>query len=388
MKKILLMAAVAVGVMSASAQTTVEGSKFTDNWSITLKGGAVSPLRPDGGFFENARGIFGLELRKQITPVFGLGVEGEATVNTSSWYGYKSDNVIDHQYVGVFGTINLMNLFGGYTGAPRTFELEAVAGTGWLHAYYPKSQDYDANSWATKAGLNINFNLGEAKAWTISLKPAVIWNMNGNYKADYLGAQAQYNVHQAALEMEAGVTYHFKNSNGTHSFVIANLMDEALIASLNDEINSLRNQLANCNADNNGLAQKLAATQKELQDCLNRQKAPCEEVVKGLNNKYYVFFNQDQSYIQPLQQAQIELVAETMKANPGSKVVVKGYASKEGPLAYNEKLAQRRADAVKAALVKAGVNEADITAKGEGVSTVFDKLGWNRYADCSIELAD
>ncbi|MDE7136274.1 MAG: OmpA family protein, partial [Muribaculaceae bacterium] len=74
MKKIILMAALAVGAMAANAQTTVEGSKFSDNWSITLKGGAVSPVKPAGGFFEQARGIFGLELRKQITPVFGLGV--------------------------------------------------------------------------------------------------------------------------------------------------------------------------------------------------------------------------------------------------------------------------------------------------------------------------
>lgn len=398
MKKIILMAALAVGAMAANAQTTVEGSKFSDNWSITLKGGAVSPVKPAGGFFEQARGIFGLELRKQITPVFGLGVEGEATINTSSWYGLKSNTVIDHQYVGAFGAINLMNAFGGYKGTPRTFELEIVAGTGWLHAYYPTSASgiADGNSWATKAGLNINFNLGESKAWTISLKPAVIWNMNGSYgmpNSEYgyntLGYAAQYNAHHAAVEMEAGVTYHFKNSNGTHSFVIAQLQDLALIEQLNADINSLRAQLANAQEQGEAAVREVQTQYEEkLRGCLQASRKPCEEVIKGLNNKYYIFFRVNSATIDPLQQAEVELVARTMAENTDATCDVKGYASKDGNAAYNQRLSEKRADAVKKALVKAGVAEDKITAEGEGVTTIFDTLGWNRFAECEINVAD
>lgn len=113
MKKVILLAAIALGTMGASAQTTVAGSKFTDNWSFTLKGGAVlsSKMVKDNGFWDDARGVVGVELRKQITPVFGLGAEGEWSVNTSSWTGVRSGNVFDHQYVGVFGAVNFMNAF-------------------------------------------------------------------------------------------------------------------------------------------------------------------------------------------------------------------------------------------------------------------------------------
>ena len=45
MKKIILFAALAIGIGVANAQVTVEGSKFSDNWSLTLKGGAVSPFQ-------------------------------------------------------------------------------------------------------------------------------------------------------------------------------------------------------------------------------------------------------------------------------------------------------------------------------------------------------
>lgn len=213
MKKAILLAAMALSVVGASAQTTVAGSKFTDNWSFTLKGGAVMSSKSvaDNGFWDNARGIVGAELRKQITPVFGLGVEGEWTINTSSWAGYRSGNWFDHQYVGVFGAVNLMNAFAGYTGAPRLFELEVVGGTGWLHAYYPHTSGKDGNSWATKVGMNFNFNLGESKAWTLAFKPAYLWNMNGNPRPNILGYEARYDSNFGYLELEAGITYHFGN---------------------------------------------------------------------------------------------------------------------------------------------------------------------------------
>ena len=57
--------------------------------------------------------------------MFGLGVEGEWTVNTSTWNGAPSlHNTFDGQYVGMFGTVNFNNLFAGYSGQPRVFEVE------------------------------------------------------------------------------------------------------------------------------------------------------------------------------------------------------------------------------------------------------------------------
>ena len=45
MKKIILAAALMCDCVDAQAQVTVEGSKFSDNWSLTLKGGGVAPFQ-------------------------------------------------------------------------------------------------------------------------------------------------------------------------------------------------------------------------------------------------------------------------------------------------------------------------------------------------------
>lgn len=383
MKKIILFAALAMGAVASQAQTTVAGSKFFDNWSFTLKGGMVSPME-NVGFFKAARGIAGAELRKQITPIFGLGVEGEWSVNTSSWTGLKSANVFDHQYVGVFGTFNFMNAFAGYTGAPRVFELEAVAGTGWLHAYYPHKVAEDGNSWATKVGLNFNFNLGEAKAWTISLKPAILWNMNHHgIEANVLGYAANYDSNNAVVELEAGITYHFGNSNGTHNFVLVRPYDQAEVDALNAQINALRADLDACGVNNAALLAQIADLQAQLDAC-NRRPAAVEKVVKDLNNIRYVFFNISSAVIQPNQQPNVAMVADAMKDNKAT-VTVDGYASKDGSLAFNEKLAQRRADAVKKELInRYGIAADRINAQGKGIGDLFSENDWNRVAVCTV----
>lgn len=391
MKKAILLAALALGVCTSQAQVTDAGNKFSDNWSFTLKGGGVFATKTATGedFLKTGRGIVGAELRKQITPTFGLGVEGEWSVNTSSWTGVKSANAFDHQYVGVFGAVNLMNLFASYTGAPRVFEIEAVAGSGWLHSYYPHSTGIDdGNSFATKVGLNFNFNLGEAKAWTISLKPALLWNMNGDVAADKfsnLGYDSHYNVNNMYFELQAGVTYHFKNSNGTHHFALVRPFDQAEIDALNAQINALRGDLEACGASNAALLAQLADLQAQLDAC-NRRPKEVQQVIKNLDNIRYVFFNVNSSYIQANQQPEIAMTAAQVKENAGATVLVQGYASKDGSKAFNQKLSERRAQAVKKALIQNGVPESSITAEGLGVTEVFNKLDWNRMAKMTVNV--
>ncbi len=390
MKKIILSAAIALGVFAAQAQVSVQGSKFTDNWSVGIKGGMTTPLK-NHAFFGNARGVIGAEVRKQITPVFGLGVEGNWSINTAD-----NSYVFDHSYVGVFGTANLMNLIQGYKGEPRFFEVETVLGAGWLHAYVSEwnyigkqYNGWDKDAFGVKAGLNFNFNLGAAKEWTVSVKPAIVWDMDHLYESTYKSAM---DANYAAFELQAGITYHFKNSNGTHHFSIVKPYDQAEVDGLNAKINALRGELDACNANAaanaNALNAKIAQLQNDLNACMSREPQVIKEVSNNLNSVRYVFFKQGRSTISADQLPNVEQIATYLKNHPEATVVIKGYASPEGSAEVNAKVAAARAESVKTTLVKRYKIKADrISAEGQGVGEMFTEPDWNRVSICTIEDA-
>ncbi len=74
-------------------------------------------------------------------------------------------------------------------------------------------------------------------------------------------------------------------------------------------------------------------------------------------------------------------VAEYLKANPGTSIVVRGYADKDtGTSAYNQKLSERRAQAVADILVNDyGVDASRLTIEAAGSSVQpYDTNNWNR----------
>ena len=61
-----------------------------------------------------------------------------------------------------------------------------------------------------------------------------------------------------------------------------------------------------------------------------------------------------------------EALAELLSQNRDTKVKVTGHTDYVGSAAYNDRLALRRAEAVKAFLVKYGANDNQITTSGDG----------------------
>ncbi|HUN19766.1 MAG TPA: OmpA family protein [Muribaculaceae bacterium] len=375
MKKMIVMAALAMGAMSASAQTAIEEPGFFDNFSIGLDGGVTTPMTHHA-FFGNMRGVAGINIYKQVTPAFALGVEGAFGVNTSSWRNrVHSSTAFDNSYVGAFGAVDLFNLFGGYNCEGRVFDIDVVAGAGWGHLY--QSGDVpDHNYFATKVGLNFNFNVSPNV--TIALKPSIVWDMSdGGAKQ----SSASYNANRATVNVMAGVTYHFGDG-----FQCVTPYNQAEIDALNGVINDLRGTVeAQAAANvalqevNNGLAADLAA-------CMSRPAQVVKEKSTDLSSVRYIFFKVGSSNITADQKPNVEMIAAYMNNHPKSKVVIKGYASPEGNEEFNIRLAQKRAESVKDALIKRYKIAADrITAEGEGIGHMFSEESWNRVSICTLE---
>ena len=374
MKKIVASLVLCMAVIAAHAQKAVEGNTFTDNWSVGFNAGGTTPLT-HSAFFKNMRAVLGVGLDKQVTPVLGLGFEAMTSINTT-----PSRTAFDNTNLSVLGTLNLSNLFGGYAGAPRLFEVETVAGIGWLH--YAVNGESDLNSMSSKLGLNFNFNLGEEKAWTLAFKPALVYDMSADGTDNVC-----FNANRAAWEFTAGLKYHFSCSNGKHYFTIVKPYNQSEIDALNDQINNMRRE-----ADDNAAAlknanQKAADLEKALNDCKNQAPKVITETVT--NNKKtlesVVTFRQGGTSVESSQTPNVERIATYLKNHKNATVSIKGYASPEGNADVNARIAKQRAESVKNMLInryKIAANR--ITAEGQGVGNMFEEPDWNRVSICTI----
>lgn len=375
MKKVVSVFLLGAFALTGFSQRAVYENKFFDNWSVGLMGGGIVPAS-HSAFWGGMRPAYGLEVTKQVSPAFALGIQGMGASNVS-----PSSTAVDASNVSLLGKVNVGNLFWGYKGEPRLFEVEAVAGAGWGHNYNAYAPD--ENYLTSKYGLNLNFNLGKKKAWTLAVKPAIVYNMDTQ-------PDAKYNVNNAAIEVMAGVTYHFKNSNGKHSFSYAKLYDQAEVDGLNAKINDLRAGIEERNAMLAKERHKVHKLVDELNDWRNRKPVVETVVVKKTTNtktlESVVTFRQGKSTVDASQMPNVERVATYLKNHKEARVTIKGYASPEGSAEVNARMAKARAEAVKSLLVsKYKVAAERISAEGEGVGHLFEEPDWNRVSICTID---
>lgn len=337
----------------AQNQSNYSGSsKFTDNVSVGVVGGVETNLNewnaPQGA-------VAGVVVNKEISPLFGITLEGNTNINgLRNWQNGASHfhcaNTFDGLSVYLTPRLNLTNAILGYKGSPRKLEVEAVAGPGYgfmLHQEY--------NALLVKAGLNFNYNVSDA--FTITLRPAVAYNLHET--------GAQFDSKNAVGQLTAGLVYHFKTSNGTRSFNKAKLYDQNEVDMLNGKINALQKELNDANA---------------TIEVLKNTPAPQTDATTVVKTVYpKVQFKQGSAKITSTSLANIHDIADALKDADGT-IKVTGYASTEGSTRYNKELSLKRAEAVKKALIKAGVSSDKIEAVGAGATNKFspDELNVNR----------
>ena len=371
MKKLGLLFAAAAMAVSVNAQTVTESKTF-DNFYIGINGGAQVKTTGES-WMNNLNSNAGLRIGRWFTPVFGLAAEGNVYFNDHcKHFMPQSKTVARYMNVGLIGTVNLSNWFAGYKGEPRLFEVVPVYGFGWGHTF---GTDENYNVLTSKAGIDFTFNLGKAKAWQVYVEPSMNWSLNG-----YGYEGVAYNINKSAFQLNAGIVYKFKNSNGSHNFTIAQLRDQNEIDGLNSQINSLRGDLNDKDAQLSAKDKQIKDLQNALDEC--NKKPKYVKPATATNLQPTVLFRQGKAVVDKSQMPNIELIAQYMKNHPEAKVEIKGYASPEGNKDFNQALSQKRADAVKNVLVKKYKIAADrLTTKGMGVTDkLFKQVEFNRVS--------
>ncbi|MDD7605777.1 MAG: OmpA family protein [Prevotellaceae bacterium] len=341
MKKLVLMFAAAVMAVSASAQTVTESKTF-DNFYLGVNGGLATTTRPSvlgpehHTWLRDIAPNAGIRVGRWFTPVFGLALESNAYFKNLH-HANVQGTLVNGLNTSLLATVNLSNWFGGYTGEPRCFEVIPVFGFGWGHTFGTPSANWKADALTSKLGVDLAFNLGAKRAWQFYVEPSINWDLNGN---GYEGVA--YNINQSMFQLNVGVNYKFKNSNGSHNFTLVKLRDQAEIDGLNAQINDLRNELA----------KKPKEVVKEVV-----KEAPAPQEVK-VENLVFVTFAQGKTILTKEAKAALDGVAK------GKHVQIVGTASPEGSKEINDKISQGRADAVAAYLSNRGVVVDEATGKG------------------------
>ena len=365
------MLAAASMAASVSAQTVAESKTF-DNIYVGINGG-VATKTTGHKWLSDLDPNAGLRIGRYFTPVFGLAIEGNAYFSNKPWG--STGTVVRATNASLLGTVNLSNWFGGYKGEPRTFEVSALYGLGWMHVFTSNKAFKDAtenqrNRMTSKAALDFAFNFGSAKQFQFYVEPSINFAFLGKshshnvavtpagvtypetsygygYKATAQAGQPAYNINNSFVQLNAGLVYKFANSNGTHNFTIVTPRDQAEIDALNAQINELRNR-------------KPEVITKEVV-----KEVPSVKVKElSVSDLVFVTFAQGKSNLTREAKAALNNVKE------GSHVQVVGTASPEGSKEINDRLSQARADVVANYLKSRGVNIDDATGKGvQGVTS-------------------
>ena len=344
------------------------------HWFIELHGGAAmlpfgNKANEDAEFADRLSPVVSLSFGRWHSPYFATRLRGYA------WNVYSFEKPANEvvRYQNVFGAASLefmfdvVNYFAPYR-ENRVFHLIPFVGLG-AHMKFYSADDKSGDRVGTEndysgllnGGLALKFRLG--KRVDLNLEGQMMVSKN-NFK----GTLTAHDPADVTALVSAGLTFKL----GRVAFQPITPMDYELVNDLNGQISSLRAQ--------NAELSKRPVSCPECPDAL--APATAVNVIENV-----VAFRIGSAKIDKNQMINVYNSAEAVKAN-GGKIYIVGYADEQtGTPEINMSLSERRAEAVKNALINNyGVNPDNIVIdfKGDTVQP-FATNEWNRVAIISIK---
>ncbi|GAA6530281.1 MAG: OmpA family protein [Prevotella sp.] len=353
-----------------SQKYSVATNSFWSNWF--LQGGASwnawysneerglglakSPLKK----FRSNPGA-SIALGKWFTPGIGLrtkvqGIWGKSVTDDNNYGNFNKYWTVNEQVM-----FNLSNLICGYNPS-RVWNVIPFAGAG-----FTRSMTYNRYAMDLSVGLQSSWKVSKrvniyAEAGWIRMEGDGDGIQNGDY------GHRGWDSHDNQLYAELGLNINLGKASWNKVPDV-----DALNAMHQSQIDALKSQLNDANAENERLKNELA------------NQKPAESVKAFVNTPVSVFFNLNKATIASQKDlVNVRALANYAKDN-SSKLNVTGYADKAtGTPAYNQKLSERRAQTVANELVKMGVDSSNINAKGEGGVDDLSPISFNRRATVQV----
>lgn len=374
MKKIIVLSVMLLFGFSAFSQneTVVQmeskygpyvTNRFFDNWFISAGGGiqvyfGQSDARQQFG--KRISPALDISVGKWITPTVGVRLQYSGLWANGLVYGktpYANVSQGNGYYQQRFNTINLhadfmwnvSNAWGGYR-EDRFWSFVPYAGFGWARST-SRYEDAHKNEIAATFGLLHNLRISNALDVNIEMK-AMLVNQRFAYTMGHKGLNAMGTI-------TAGITYKFKNRGFKRASDLIVVTDNSGYI---NQISDLQQQLKAAQANRDALAKQLAA-----------EKAKEAKVVKEMYPvlpDMAIFFEINRAKITEKGMINIGYIADVIKQVPDKKFILYASADKEtGTPEYNQKLSQKRGEAVYSALIeKFGVNPDQLKIEAVGSS--------------------
>ncbi|MBQ9191017.1 MAG: outer membrane beta-barrel protein [Bacteroidaceae bacterium] len=223
MKKLLLACVAACATLSSiQAQTAFAESGLWDNWYVGANIGFNSKLTHNP-FFTHLNPHLTLRGGKDFTPVIGVMAEFTTFFDDKQFPAVinAGNNLYSHTAIKAFNldllaNLNFHNLFKGYLGYQRPFEVRLLAGVGLNHVCGVNSDQ--KNDFIAKIGLDFAFSLDKyvrVKGLEAYIEPALNYNLN-RYSSG-----VEINPNYAAWQLAIGVNYHFNRRHKASEKVVA-----------------------------------------------------------------------------------------------------------------------------------------------------------------------
>lgn len=341
-------------------QVNAVGSSFFENgekWSSPFKGyrtnlGASVAI---GKWFTP-----GLGLRTKISGIWGREILGTDKEANAMKYWDLNEQVL----------FNLSNIFCGYSDT-RVWNFIPYIGGG-----FARSMSHD------QYAMGLNF--GILNTWRLSHHVRLNLDLSfGAHETDFMRGNCNdadvkrqlFENKDRQLQAEIGLTFNL----GKATFNKVPDVD-AIKALSQAEIDALNGRLRDANGEID-----------RLNNLINNHKCPEVGGGKTITVKEVaaapvsVFFNIGSAKIASKKDlVNLQSLVDVAKAN-NKKIIVTGSAdSKTGSAALNQKLSEKRAQAVKDELVKMGVSESNIEVKGIGGVSQMDPTAYDRRAVVEI----